>query len=195
MAIIQHPLVAESVLTIEPLAPSHDRAAFVCKEQPLTDYIRGEKALRDVKQRNASVYCCVDERFCVKGFYTLSIGGILRDSVARAIYGAQWQDKKRDKFRVFERFPYPSIGVIILGRVAIDLSLTGHGLGTALIGHALNAAVSLSGRAGARAVYLDAKNERVAQLYEDMGFQRLPDNPLSMFILIETLVAAAEQTQ
>ena len=193
MELIQNLTVAESVLTIEPLAPSHDRAAFVCQEQPLTDYLRGNEAVRDVQQRNASVYCCVDEKQCVKGYYTLSVGSISRDSVARAMYGQQWKDKRRDEYKIYRKFPYDSIGVIILGRVAIDLSLKGTGFGQTLIGHALNEAVALSRRAAARAVYLEAKNVTVASIYRGIGFQSLPDNPLSMFILMETLEQAYAQ--
>ncbi|MGI4873055.1 MAG: GNAT family N-acetyltransferase [Janthinobacterium lividum] len=194
MAVVQHQEAAELTFRIEPLALSHDRAAFSCREQLLTDYITGDKAWRDATQRNASVYCLIDDTAAVKGYYTLSVGSIARDSIARALYGAKWQDKRSDKFKVFERFPYPAIGVIVLGRIAIDTSLAGRKIGSRLIGHALRAAVALSEKAGARLVYLDAKNEALVKMYEAIGFQSLPDNPLTMFILIDTLVSAASQT-
>lgn len=186
--------VADAVFTIEPLAPSHDRAAFSCQEQRLTDYIRSDKALRDARQKSASIYCCIDASQRVKGFYTLSSSGVSRDAIARALYGPQWKDKSRDRHKVFERFPYPTIGVVILGRIAIDVSLKGSGFGEILIGHALNTAVEGSRKVAAQAVYLDAKNERVAAIYRNLGFQSLPDNPLAMFILMETLEQAFEQT-
>ena len=144
-----------------------------------------------MQQSSASVYCCLDAQQRVKGFYTLSGGGIARDSVARALYGPQWQDQKKDRYRIFDKFPYPVLSVIILGRVAIDVSLKGSGLGQLLIGHALNTAVQASRKVAAQAVCLDAKNEKVAAIYRALGFRSLRDNLPSVYILMETLDQAA----
>lgn len=107
------------------------------------------------------------------------------------MYGSYWQDQSKDRYRVFDKFPYPTISITILGRVAIDVSMKGSGLGQLLIGHALNTAVQASRKVAAQAVYLNAKNEKVAAIYRELGFRSLPDNPLSMYILMETLDQAA----
>lgn len=133
------------------------------------------------------MYCCVDKQQRVKGFYSLSGSGISRDALVRAMYGSHWQDKSRDRHQVFEKFPYPTISITILGRVAIDVSMKGSGLGQLLIGHALSTAVQASRKVAAQAVFLDAKNEKVAAIYRALGFRNLPDNPLAMYILMETL--------
>lgn len=191
MVLIKHPLGAASTLTIEPLAPAHDRAAFVCLDQSLTDYITGGKCLKDVAENNASVYSCVDEENKVLGFFTLSSGGISRESVARALYGNNWQArKKRDIHDIYRKFPYDMIGVTVLGRLAIHSSLKGHNFGPAFIAHALRIAAENSAIVSSKMVFLQAKNERVEAIYQQMGFINIPETERQMFMQMDTIKQA-----
>ncbi|MER7130323.1 GNAT family N-acetyltransferase [Streptosporangium saharense] len=63
---------------------------------------------------------------------------------------------------------------IILGRLALDRSLHGRGLGKHLLVNALSAAVRSSHSVAARLVVVDAIDEEAALFYEKYGFAHIP---------------------
>lgn len=86
------------------------------------------------------------------------------------------------------RYPVP---VARLGRLAVDRSMHGKGLGAALLRDALLrvARVATTGP-GILGVVVDAKNEEARRFYERCGFVRLVDHPLTLVILTGTILAA-----
>ena len=64
----------------------------------------------------------------------------------------------------------------LLGRLALDQTMHGQGVGGALLADALGRAVTASHLAGARFVVVDALSEKAAAFYEHFGFTRLPDS-------------------
>ncbi|MEV4097474.1 GNAT family N-acetyltransferase [Streptosporangium saharense] len=65
---------------------------------------------------------------------------------------------------------------IILGRLALDRSLHGRGLGKHLLVNALSAAVRSSHSVTARLVVVGTIDEEAALFYEKYGFTRIPGN-------------------
>jgi predicted GNAT family N-acyltransferase len=72
-----------------------------------------------------------------------------------------------------------------MGRLAVDQSFKGIGLGAALLADALRRA----GKAeiAAYAFLVDAKDQDAASFYAHHGFMALPDQALCMFIALETV--------
>lgn len=134
---------------IEPLKSTHDRLAFSCGVHELDIWLE-RQAGQDQKRNLAAVFVLTPDGKTVAGFYSLSAHSI------------QAADLPPDMARKLPRFPLP---VTLLGRMAVDRSLQGKGLGEFLLIHALERAwlgsrevaswaVVVNAKAGARDFYL-----------------------------------------
>ena len=74
----------------------------------------------------------------------------------------------------------PTVPAIRMGRLAVDQSYQGQGLGGALLADALDRAARAE--IAAYALMVDAKDEAAAAFYRHHGFIALPDTPLSLFL-------------
>ncbi len=83
--------------------------------------------------------------------------------------------------------------VLLLGRLARDMSFRGQGIGEMLLRDALERSLEAQQRVGAIAVIVDAIDERAALFYEAYGFIRLPGASDQLFIAMETIARAAAE--
>ena len=158
---------------VVPFDPRFDRQQFECLDEHLSRYLKEGQAERDLASRQAAVFLMVDAQDRVMGYYTLSAASISRKE---HFTGSQ-----------AKQFGYPHVAVTLLGRVAIHRDLRGQGIGTELIVHALRQAVKAAEVVGSYAVILDAKNERVAQLYQVLGFTAFKDQSLKLFLPMQVI--------
>ena len=108
---------------IEPLDKSHDPASFSCGSAALDRYLR-QQARQDAEKRVAAPFVLVEPpELRVLGYYTLSASVLdaseLPDILARKLPR------------------YPQLPVTLLGRLAIDQSMKGNGMGQFLLMDAL----------------------------------------------------------
>jgi len=160
---------------IEPLGRDHERSSFDCGEPALSEFLK--KLARQQQEKNVgrTFVAVLPGATRVLGFYTLSAGSIAAQSMPV------------DLRRKIPKYPVP---VARLGRLAVDLSAEGRGLGSALLRDALlRAARIASTEMGIVAVVVDAKNEAAKTFYERYGFIPFPDRPLGLFMLIATILA------
>jgi GNAT superfamily N-acetyltransferase len=75
------------------------------------------------------------------------------------------------------KMPDP-VPVIILGRLATDLTFQGQGLGSALVLDAIDRTAALAAQIGIRALLVHAKDELAANFYRIHGFKPSPQNQL-----------------
>ena len=154
-------------LVIEPLGKKHDRAAFSCGISELDRYL-ARQAGQDVRRRIARVFVCTAEGTdTVLGFYTLSALAIDLSSLPEELS------------RKLPRHPVPCA---LIGRLAIDQSVRGHGLGRMLLADAIKRTMSASGILAIHAVIVDAKNNAAKQFYEGFGFAPVQDDPMRLFL-------------
>ena len=104
---------------IEPLGKKHDRAAFSCGKEKLDRYFR-EQASQDARRHIAAPFVAVhEERETVLGYYTLSAFAVELGSLPEA---------------TVTRLPhYPLVPATLLGRLAVDQTQKGGGLGEFLL--------------------------------------------------------------
>lgn len=154
----------ESVV-IEPLG-AHDRREFDCGVGALNRYL-AEVARQDIRRSVASVFvACVPGETRVRGYYTLSAASVRTDRLP--------EDVRKKMPR------YASIPAVRLGRLAVDNSARGIGLGGRLLINAIKRAASTE---LAWAVFMvDAKDETARRFYEHWGFQSFDDEPNSLFL-------------
>lgn len=162
--------------SMAPLDLSADRSAFACGIEPLDRYFRTQVG-QDIKRRVTACFTALDKHGQIAGYYTLASASMdlsdLPDSLA----------KKLPR--------YPSVPAVRMGRLAVDQSYRGKGLGAALLADALRRAAS--SQIAAYALIVDAKDAVAAQFYAHHGFIALSDQPLFLFIPLATVKALAER--
>ena len=154
------------------LDKTHNRKAFECEEQQLTDYIK-KQVSQDIKKKLAVCFVAIDDNNNVIGYYTLSSESLGREQIP-------------DKYlrKVPQNYNAP---VILLGRLARNITAKGTGLGEHLLLDALFRAFTLSEESiGAMAVIVDPMNQFAIKFYEKYGFEQLPDSE-KMFLPMSTI--------
>lgn len=79
------------------------------------------------------------------------------------------------------------IPAVRLGKLAVDVSLQGKGLGELLLVHALDNVKSIASHMGVHAVVVDALDEKAAAFYEKYGFVRSPQDPLMLALPVASI--------
>lgn len=113
------------------------------------------------------------------GYVSLAMTGIDRSSAPAA---------------VTKHAPDP-VPALLIGRLAVDRSVSGLGIGTALVAHVLATAVDLNERAACRAVVVTALTGRARSRWERLGFHPLdPHDPagLDLYLLTTEIAATLE---
>jgi len=153
----------------EPLSALHRFDGFDCGEPPLNDYLR-KFALSNQAAGVARSYAVLLEEQVI-GYYSLSAGSV--DPAAASV-------------RLRKGLPkHQSIPVVLLGRLGVDRSQQGRGLGKLLLRDAVLRFLQAAQIIGARALLVHAKNDRVARFYAGLGFEPLPTNPLHVALLLK----------
>lgn len=144
------------------LEKAHHRQSFKCEEESLTEYIH-KQVSQDIKKRIAACFVAIDSSKDVLGYYTLSSQSLGRDSIPT---------------RFIKKVPKSyNAPVILLGRLARDISQKGTGLGEHLLIDALFRAFTLSEDSiGAMAVVVDPINDFAVKFDKKYGFEELPDS-------------------
>lgn len=162
-----------------PLGKNHDRTAFDCGEDGLNTYLK-----RYARQNHESggAKCFVasprEAPARILGFYTLSPASI-KFSRAPAVVT-----------RGLGRYEIP---VYRLGRLAVDSSAQGRGLGGRLLLRAAERCMTVAREVGGVALLIDAKDDPTAQWYEGYGALRLLDAPLSLVLPFAVVIQALKE--
>lgn len=153
---------------INPLAKAHERSSFDCGHEDLNRYLR-EQARQDADKRVAAPFVLAqpgDPR--VLGFYTLSSSIIPVGELPPEL---------------MKRLPrYGQLPVTLLGRLAVDRSAGGQGIGEFLLVDALRRSLEAAQQIAAMAVIVEAKNERAESFYRHFDFQPFQQTPLRLFL-------------
>lgn len=158
---------------IEALTKTHIRTEFTCGKEALDRYIQ-HQARQDAEKHVAAPFVLVaPPSKKVLGYYTLSSSAV------------DLLDLPPDLVKKLPR--YPHMPVILLGRLAVDLSLKGRGQGEFLLMDALSRSWHTAGEIGAMAVLVDAKDAGAKAFYEHFGFIPLQSLPMRLFLPMQTV--------
>jgi predicted N-acetyltransferase YhbS len=155
-----------------PLTDKHNTGAFDCGENSLNEWLK-KRALTN-QYSGASRTFVVCRAGQVIAFYALSSG---------AIFYAQSTGK------VKRNMPDP-IPVVILGRLGVDQTIKGKGIGSALVRDAILKIMVAAESLGIRAVVIHALNNRVKSFYESLGFIPSPTDPMILMATLNDLKAS-----
>ncbi len=157
---------------IEALDPNrHQREDFSCGAVELDRYIKAF-AGQDIRRDLARVFvACEWGTNRIIGYYSLGAASFLRDSLPA------------EQARRLPRYPLPAV---LLGRLAVDRSVQGKGLGAHLLMDALHRVLLASQTLAVYAIAVEAKDEPAAGFYRKFGFIAFPDNLLRLFLPLDT---------
>lgn len=166
----------------KPIGRHHDRKGFDCGAPDLNEYLN-RYARQNHKSGGAKTFVAVSaaEPARVLGYYSISPGAIEFARVPANL------TKKLGRYEV---------PVFRLGRLAIDLSVQGKGLGGDLLLAAGERALAVAAEVGGVALAIDAKDEKAVRWYERFGAVALLDDPLKLIlplVVIADAIALAER--
>ncbi|MGH7285502.1 MAG: GNAT family N-acetyltransferase [Polyangiaceae bacterium] len=154
---------ARNDLRLEPLGKVHDRARLACGVESLDVYLRTQ-ASQDMRRKANAVFVLVaaTEPHSILGYFTLC---------AYALAHGPVPEEAR------KHLPkYPLVSATLIGRLAVQKSHQGEGLGALLLVEALRKAHQNADVVGSSMVVVDALDESAARFYAAHGFIRLPES-------------------
>lgn len=138
----------------EPLDPErHDRSSFDSGSADLDEWLR-RYSTQNRRKNTAATWVIGGGDGAVAAYVSLAMTSIDRGSAPSS---------------VAKHAPDP-VPALLIGRLAVDRSRAGLGVGTALVAHVLATAVDLNDRAACRAVVVSALDDAARSWWERLGF-------------------------
>ncbi|MBX9580946.1 MAG: GNAT family N-acetyltransferase [Gemmataceae bacterium] len=157
---------------IEPLADHHERGEFSCGKPPLDVFLRtqaGQYGRKGVGRTFVAV-APADPRLI--GYYTLAASSV------------PFADVPADLGKKLPRHPVPAL---LIGRLAVDVTAQGRGLGSDLLMDAERRALGIAEQAGVVAVHVHAIDDEAIAWYVKYGFRPLLDQGRHLYLPMETI--------
>ena len=155
---------------IEPIAKEHKTKGFDCGEAELNSFLTRFALKNDHHDIGRTFVAVRPDETDVMGYYTISSGTVTFEQLPAELK--------------LPKYPIPTAH---MGKLATDKSVQGQGLGEALLFDALARADSASKEIGIRVVELIALNEKAKSFYLQYGFSELKDDPMRLYLKIETV--------
>jgi GNAT superfamily N-acetyltransferase len=150
----------------EPLSKAHILHGFNSTRASLNVWLVDRALANEEQGASRTFVICKGDSQIVIGYYCLAQGAIGHDAVSA-------------KFKKNMPDPLP---VTVLGRLAIDQSFAGKGLGMALLKDAVLRSRLASIQAASRGIFVQALDEEAAGFYLKFGFTRSPTQPLYLML-------------
>jgi predicted N-acetyltransferase YhbS len=153
------------------LTDHHEIAAFTSGQESLDVWLKRRALKNQATGASRTFVACEDRR--VVAYYALA-------SSAVAVVSAS------GRFR--RNMPDP-IPVVLLGRLAVDRTFQGKGMGRALVRDAGNRVVHAADTIGIRGLIAQAVSIQAKTFYEHVGFEVSPLDPMTLMITLADLKA------
>jgi GNAT superfamily N-acetyltransferase len=162
-----------------PIAKQHERAAFDCGDADLNLYLQ-KHARQNHESGGAKCFVAAPSNAPTRilGFYTLSPASL------------EYSRTPALAKKGLARYDVP---VFRLGRLAVDRTVQGRGLGGALLLRAADRCIRVAKEVGGVALLIDAKNDRAVRWYEGYGALRLDDAPPSLLLPLASAADALKR--
>ena len=158
--------------TIESLTKKHRRERFDCGEPSLDDWLKTKATQWSKKGLSRVFVATYRDSDRVLGYYTLSSHHIQYDTLPG------------DDSRGLPRMDIPAI---LLGRLAVDRTVSGKGLGRYLLFGAMKSALIISDIIGTAAFEVEAANGKARAFYIKCGLISLKDDANHLFLPLKQI--------
>jgi predicted N-acetyltransferase YhbS len=156
----------------ELLAAHQDLSAFDSGEISLDEWLKKRALPNQVSGASRTFVVCDETK--VVGYYALASGAVKAATAP-------------GKFR--RNMPDP-IPVVLLGRLAIDRTWQGRGLGRSLFRDAAMRVLQAADAIGIRGVVVHALSDDARRFYLALGFTECPNDPLVLVVTLQDMKAA-----
>ncbi|MBK5125671.1 GNAT family N-acetyltransferase [Paraburkholderia sp. 1N] len=156
----------------EPLNAQHNLEAFASGVDSLDQWLRRRALKNQAGGASRTFVACDGQR--VLAYYALASGAVAVDAAP-------------GRFR--RNMPDP-IPVVVLGRLAVDRSLQGRGVGRALMRDAGQRVLQAADAIGIRGLIVHALSTEAQTFYERIGFEPSPIDPMMLMVTLTDLQAA-----
>ncbi len=146
----------------EPLNDTHVLDAFTSGAPTLDAWLKRKARANQVSGASRTYVLC--RGTSVVGYYALAAGSVSHEHLSR---------------KLKQNMPAP-VPVIVLGRLAIDATEQGRGLGHALLRDALLRVTTAAHEVGITAILVHALNERARAFYLSCGFSETAVEPMML---------------
>jgi len=150
-----------------PLAREHELEAFASGVAPLDEWLKRRAWRNEAEGASRTFVCCAGMR--VVGYYSLAAASVLREAATG---------------KVRRNIPDP-VPAVLIGRLAVDSTWRGQGLGADLLRDAVLRIVGAAETVGVRAILVHAISVEAKTFYERHGFRASPLEPMTLMVTIE----------
>ncbi len=157
---------------IVPFGKQHERVAFTCGNASLDEFLHTRVSQYEKRKLGKTFVLVKSDEPAIRGFYTLAAGAI----------SFEYLPAKSSK-----KLPKHPVPVVLLARLAVDVSVQGQRLGERLLLDALRRSLELSQKLGIHAVEVDAIDDAAAQFYARYGFISLNDDSHHLYLPIASI--------
>ena len=155
----------------EPLTAHHDTATFACGVESLDLWLKQRAMKNQTTGASRTFVVCDGKR--VVAYYALASSAVAVESATGSLR---------------RNMPDP-IPVVILGRLAVDHTLQGSGMGRALVSDACLRVIAAAEAIGIRGMIVHALSESAQAFYERVGFDPSSLDPMTLMATISDLRA------
>ena len=152
---------------IERLDREYDLSLFDCGQAVLNDWLKNRAGQFDRRDLSRAYVATRQDERRVLGYYAIATHRVLHE------------DLPAGESKGLPRLDVP---VVLLGQLAVDLSVQKQGLGALLLVDALRRAIHVSTQVGIRAVEVDAFDDSAREFYLKFGFRSLLDDTRHLFM-------------
>ena len=157
------------------LDKNHLVDSFDCGIEALNDYLIKYAYTNNKNSSSRTYVSCRDNR--VVAYYTITPGSVTKQDVPS---------------RVGKGLASHPVPVIILARLAVDISEHGSGIGRSLLQNALIRIINAVDIIGGRAVLVHAKNKSAKSFYLKYGFEESPIDSFHLYLLVKDIKKTLE---
>jgi predicted N-acetyltransferase YhbS len=161
----------------ELLSDNHLLEHFNCGERSLNDWLR-RRARQNQSSGASRTYVVCTEPRAVIGYYCLSASTISHAAATGSIRRSM---------------PDP-VPMMLLGRLAVDITWRGKGIGAALMKDAVLRTVEVAQSVGVRGLMVHALSEDARRFYEALDFEESPADPANLMILLKDIAQTMRST-
>jgi predicted N-acetyltransferase YhbS len=148
-----------------PITSEHDTSLFHCRHDALNQWLR-RRALSNASSGATRTYVVCAEGHRVVGYYSLASGSL---------------DVESAPSRLRRNMPDP-LPVVVLGRLAVDDTWAGRGVGSGLLKDAVLRSLQAADLIGACALLCHAIDADAKAFYAKHGFVESPTQELTMML-------------
>ena len=156
----------------EPLTANHNTDAFACGVESLDCWLKQRALKNQATGASRTFVVCDGNR--VLAYYALASSAVAAEEATG---------------RLRRNMPDP-IPVVVLGRLAIDQTLHGQGIGRALVRDACLRVMVAADAIGIRGMLVHALSPQARAFYEHVGFEPSPLEPMTLMATLADVRAA-----